>query len=153
LAFRDCNNLQLITNLNPIPLAISSNVFEGVNQSDCILEVPASAVAAYQNAEVWKEFSIVGITGIDELQIANCELRIYPNPATSVCYIVIPEEFQHEQTLTVSVYDPAGVLVQQIQAPNRDEDFNIKIDQKAQGVYLAVLSNGKKSYKGRVMFM
>ena len=52
--------LTSITNLNSEPIGIESNVFLGVAQSICTLTVPSSAVSAYENAEVWKEFNIVG---------------------------------------------------------------------------------------------
>jgi hypothetical protein len=59
-AFSNCENLTSITNLNPVPvpIAIDSYIFNGVDQSTCLLTVPTSAVAAYQQAEIWKEFII-----------------------------------------------------------------------------------------------
>jgi len=60
-AFRNCSSLTSITNLNPVPVEIIDRyIFEGVNQSECTLTVPTSAVSAYENAEVWQEFNIVG---------------------------------------------------------------------------------------------
>jgi len=59
-AFAYCTSLTSITNLNLIPVEIIFSVFSGVNQSKCTLKVPTSAVSAYQNADVWKEFNIVG---------------------------------------------------------------------------------------------
>ena len=59
-AFFDCSNLTSITNLNPVPVEITPNVFKYVNR-ECTLKVPKSAVSAYQNAKVWKKFTIVGI--------------------------------------------------------------------------------------------
>jgi hypothetical protein len=50
MTFRDCTALTLITNLNPVPLAIETNVFDGVNQNTCTLLVFSSAVSAYQSA-------------------------------------------------------------------------------------------------------
>jgi hypothetical protein len=113
------------------------------------------SVEAYKKAPVWKEFNIVGINGIEDYEQEMEEgkhLLIYPNPATGTCSIVIPKEFQNESVLTLSVYDVTGVLVQQIELNNETENFSLKIDQKAQGVYVAVLSNGKKEYKGKVVF-
>ena len=59
-AFSFCVSLTSITNLNLVPIDINSNVFEGVDQNECILIVPTSAVFTYENAEVWKEFNIIG---------------------------------------------------------------------------------------------
>jgi uncharacterized repeat protein (TIGR02543 family) len=58
-AFAGCNGLISITNMNPQPVVINSNVFEGVEQSKCELKTPASSLSAYQAAAVWKEFSPV----------------------------------------------------------------------------------------------
>ncbi|MCL2311076.1 MAG: leucine-rich repeat protein [Firmicutes bacterium] len=52
--------LTLVVNLKPIPIGISSNVFNGVNISVCELRVPADEISRYQNADVWKNFYIVG---------------------------------------------------------------------------------------------
>jgi hypothetical protein len=60
MAFYECRSLISITNLNPIPVAINFNVFEGVLQSACALKVPTNAVLLYKNANVWKEFNIIG---------------------------------------------------------------------------------------------
>jgi uncharacterized repeat protein (TIGR02543 family) len=54
--------LRYITNLNPVPATIDSDVFGGVDKSVCELKVPSSSVADYQAADVWKEFyNIIGI--------------------------------------------------------------------------------------------
>jgi hypothetical protein len=45
-----------VTNLNPTPQNIESNVFDDVDISACTLKVPAGAVNAYKAAPVWKEF-------------------------------------------------------------------------------------------------
>jgi hypothetical protein len=79
-AFSYCRNLTLVTNLNPVPIEIDSLVFQGVNKSECTLEVPKGSVSAYKEAEVWKEFNIVGIdVGIVETDNAP-SVRVYPNP-------------------------------------------------------------------------
>jgi len=149
--------LASITNLNLVPLAINRDVFGNyVDISACTLKVPISSVSAYQRAEVWKEFNIVGI----EVDIKENDpksgsgepLVIYPNPTTGTCNIVIPEEFLYESSLTLSVYDASGVLVQQIELHNENEDFSFQLEQKAKGVYVVVLSNGKKNYKGKIVF-
>ena len=59
-AFNECTSLISVTNLNLVPIEISSNVFFGVNQNACTLTVPTSAVSSYQNTGVWQEFNIVG---------------------------------------------------------------------------------------------
>jgi hypothetical protein len=64
-AFSECTNLISIINLNPNPVTINPNVFDKVNQSACTLKVPMSSVSEYKNADVWKNFNIVGIYTVD----------------------------------------------------------------------------------------
>ena len=147
------NPLTLVTNLNPVPLAIDTFVFHRIDLSACTLKVPKASVEAYKRAEVWKEFKIEGIdVGVDELPITNYELRVYPNPATGTCNITIPEEFLYESSLTLSVYDMLGTLIQQTELSPDMEGFKLNIDSKAKGTYMVVLSNGGRSYKGKVVF-
>jgi len=89
-AFAGCTALTSITNLNPVPVEINYSEFLSVDQSACTLKVPTSAVSAYQNAEVWKDFNIEGIeVGIVETDNYP-SLRIYPNPTSGelrvTCY-------------------------------------------------------------------
>jgi uncharacterized repeat protein (TIGR02543 family) len=56
-AFAYNTGLNSITNLNPVPVNINSNVFNGVNKSGCELTVPSSSVDDYKDASGWGEFS------------------------------------------------------------------------------------------------
>ncbi|MDR2084567.1 MAG: leucine-rich repeat protein [Bacteroidales bacterium] len=60
--FMLCQKLNAITNLNPVPVDISSStdIFFEVNITECTLTVPTSAVTVYQNTAVWQDFNIVG---------------------------------------------------------------------------------------------
>ena len=49
------------------PIAITEDVFEGVDVSACTLVVPTDQVEAYKEAEVWRNFNIVD-GGYDDLQ-------------------------------------------------------------------------------------
>ena len=69
-AFQNCSNLTALTMFNPAPVAINANVFSGVNKTNCTLTVPASAIAAYQSADVWKDFNITG---------GGLSLKAFPN--------------------------------------------------------------------------
>ena len=151
------SHLNSIINLNPVPITINSDIFENINLSACTLKVPMGSVEAYQRAEVWKEFNIMGINvEVSEFEDPKSDsgeqLTIYPNPNTGTCNIVIPEEFLYESFLTLSIYDAGGILVQQTEILSETEDLNIKLDQKAKGIYMAVLSNGKRSYRGKIVF-
>ena len=58
-AFNYCSGLVSVTNHATTPQTINANVFEYVNQSACTLNVPAASVAAYQEADVWKDFGTI----------------------------------------------------------------------------------------------
>lgn len=60
VAFYNCKSLKSIYNYSPVPLVIDSSVFEGVDKTQCTLYVPQGTVAAYQVADVWKDFIIIG---------------------------------------------------------------------------------------------
>jgi len=62
--FAFCSNLVSITNENPEPINIPNDVFVGMDQNACKLRVQASSVSAYNNANVWKNFVVVGICSV-----------------------------------------------------------------------------------------
>jgi len=156
-AFSSCKALTYVTCLNPVPPSLDFEVFYGVDIESCTLYVPKSSVDAYKRAPVWQDFKIVGIeVDIDEYDKETDnngeQLLIYPNPNTGTCSIIIPQEFQNERFLTLSIYDNSGKKVQEISIDNENPEYSLKIDNKAAGVYVAVLSNGKRSVKGRIVF-
>ena len=68
----DSNSLNSITNYATNPQAIHTNVFSHVDKSTCTLYVPAQCLAAYQAADVWKEFgNILPIEGTEESNYAT----------------------------------------------------------------------------------
>ena len=62
-AFKDCTGLTFVTNYATTPQSINSNVFEYVNKSTCVLNVPKESVSLYQAANVWKEFTNKTVEG------------------------------------------------------------------------------------------
>ena len=63
-AFSRCTGLTSFKNYATTPQTINADVFRTVNLSACTLYVPAESLAAYQAANVWKDFgNIVAIEG------------------------------------------------------------------------------------------
>ena len=60
-AFRGCTGLVKITSLAGIPPVCDSEVFDGVNKTNCELIVPEGSVAAYTRAEDWNKFSNIRV--------------------------------------------------------------------------------------------
>lgn len=78
-AFAYCSSLSRIE-VNASPLAITEDVFEGLDRSQCKLVVPHNLVEAYQQADVWKDFEIVDVEteGLDEVLADDPDLlRVY----------------------------------------------------------------------------
>ena len=112
-AFSGCTNLTLITNHNPVPTKIESSVFYKMDQGACTLAVPIGSVSDYQEAEVWKEFNIVGIeVGIVETDNYP-SLQVYPNPTSGEIQVTIAGQARNElQVTSIEVYDVMGRKIQ-----------------------------------------
>lgn len=93
------------------------------------------------------------ITGIGEGKFAgNNTLLIYANPNQGKCNITVPDDFLHEKKLTLSIYDNTGRLIQQKILEMSDGKIKLNLEAKAKGVYNVTLSNGMKSYNGKIVF-
>ena len=64
--FAYCSNLTKVQ-MEGGPIAITEDVFEGVDVSACTLVVPSDQVEAYKEADVWRNFNIVD-GGYDDLK-------------------------------------------------------------------------------------
>ena len=75
-AFAYCSGLTSVTNYATTPQTIDSDVFDNVNKSTCVLNVPKESVSLYKAADVWKEF-----TNIVEADVPTSAPAVYTNPA------------------------------------------------------------------------
>jgi len=103
-----------------------------------------------QDIYLAKSSDITGITDIRKLE--NNQLIIYANPTSGICNVTIPDEFQNEKQLTLLIYDNSGKLIQNIPVILNDDKVQINLQEEAKGIYNAILSNGKKSYSGKIVF-
>lgn len=79
-AFADCSGLAKITSLAEIPPVCDSEVFDGVNKTNCELIVPIMSVTAYKQSEVWNEFSnISGLSGVEDTVADGNTIRAIGN--------------------------------------------------------------------------
>ncbi|MDR2973009.1 MAG: leucine-rich repeat protein, partial [Bacteroidales bacterium] len=109
MSFSNCYALTSFTNLNPTPVGLPSDVFQGIYQKNCTLKVPKGSVAAYKNAAVWKDFNIVGIdVGIETNEIDA--VKIYPNPTDGELMI----ENGEWELKSVEIFDIYGRKLSQI---------------------------------------
>lgn len=93
------------------------------------------------------------ITGLEEPQKNEQNtLLIYANPNTGKCNITIPDEFKKEKNLRLQIYDNKGRLIQQTAVEIAEDKIKLNIEAQAKGMYTAILSNGTKSYSGKIVF-
>ena len=116
-AFAYCSGLTSITCLATTPPGCPDNNFNEVNKGDCLLYVPSKSVTAYTNADVWKEFNIVGIKPIYNKGDANGDSQIDVADFTAIANFIlgsIPENFEEDaadvnKDEIVNVADITGV--------------------------------------------
>ncbi len=58
-AFSDCVNLKKLISYAEVPPVCGTNALDDINKWDCVLQVPQSCLAAYQQADQWKEFFFI----------------------------------------------------------------------------------------------
>jgi hypothetical protein len=71
-AFAYCNSLEAITTYNPIPVDLSSSgaVFDLVNTSACVLNVPDGSISLYAAADQWKDFININVIPKENTQLS-----------------------------------------------------------------------------------
>ena len=98
--------------------------------------------------------TITGIGGVE--RHANNQLIIYANPTAGKCNMTVPDDFLNEKNLSLSIYANDGKLIQQknVQTSPLEGQGAIKLnlEAEARGVYNVTLSNGVKSYSGKIVF-
>jgi len=118
-------------------------VFEEVDKNICTLNVPTSAVPAYQKAEVWKEFNIEGIeVGIAEPD-NHPSLRIYPNPTMGELWVDCRDVINRVSTMTpttitnIEIFDVMGrsVHVETRHATSLQPQIEMNISHLPTGIY------------------
>ena len=58
-AFRYCKKLKKLISYAEVPPVCGIGVFYQVNTQECTLQVPEKSISAYQQADQWKEFSLI----------------------------------------------------------------------------------------------
>jgi hypothetical protein len=90
--------------------------------------------------------------GIESKSKKDDKLLIYANPTTGICNIEIPESFQNEKELTLFVYNTTGKLIQKVIITIINDKITFDIQAQAKGIYPVILTNGIRSYSGKIIF-
>lgn len=99
-----------------------------------------------------KHSIFTGVENNKNMIAGNNNLIIYANPNTGKCNITVPDDFLNEPSLTLSIFDNSGKLIQQKTLEMSEGKIKLNIENEAKGIYNAVLSNGVKSYTGKIIF-
>ncbi len=92
-------------------------------------------------------------TGISNLEkLKNNQLIIYANPNNGRCNVKIPDDLIHESNLALQIFDNNGRLIQQKTLQIQEGKIKINLEEEAKGVYGVMLSNGRVSYSGKIIF-
>jgi hypothetical protein len=92
------------------------------------------------------------ITGLQKSDYKEkYQLIIYANPTTGKCNITIPDEFLHEKSLNLTVYDNQGKPVLSYSLVPSGNKIQLNLSGYASGIYNAMLMNGSKAYSGRII--
>ena len=128
-AFYNCSGLTSITvhTVTPVNLSSSDSVFNYVNKSSCILNVPVNSKAAYKGVNQWKDFTNIIETTTAVSTVIDERINLYPNPASVGFYINTGEKIN-----TVSIYNLNGEMI--LSKEVIDNNF-INISDLKPGVY------------------
>jgi hypothetical protein len=95
------------------------------------------------------------ITGGEELEIhKQNNLEIFANPTNGICNINVPQDLLNgNYHLSLKLYDTVGNLLQSEEITPQTESLQLNLEHEAKGIYLVTLTDGKKIYSGRVVFL
>ncbi len=123
-AFKDCTGLTFVTNYATTPQSINSNVFDNVNKSTCVLNVPKESVSLYQAANVWKEFTHKTVEGDYTINYVDKDSQALYNHVVTLYVPVAPAitgfTFVGWQTVSTMLTD--GITLQAVY--QADEHFS-----------------------------
>jgi hypothetical protein len=94
--------------------------------------------------------AFTGITNLDKLR--NNQLIIYANPNNGRCNVKIPDDLIHENNLVLQIFDNNERLIQQKTLQIQEGKIKVNLEEEAKGVYGVILSNGRISYTGKIIF-
>ena len=138
-AFRDCNlnmpgchNLDTIYSLAFNPPMTSDSTFVDVATWHVHLIVPCGRASAYNNAEYWSDFSSIqeDCTDVEENEIADADLQIFPNPVSNTLNITSSETISE-----IEIVNVMGQVVYRTEVI--DNNAVCDVNELANGIYVA----------------
>ena len=146
-AYWGCGALTSISAYSSIPVNLSSStdVFNGINKTSCILNVPVGSKTAYQGASQWQDFTNIHetISGLPSQTIES--INLYPNPITDGFRVG-----GLNGVITVNLLDLNGKILfsKQILA----NDF-VSVNSLPKGLYIVKLTTNENTIERKVIKM
>jgi len=99
-------------------------------------------------------FARVSMTDLPSpTRLSSEELLIYANPNTGACSIRVPSDLYNAPVLYLDIYNEAGKIISSNTINLQKEDIKLDIAAHANGIYPVRLSNGNKSYFGKIILL
>jgi hypothetical protein len=149
-----CMGVRHIINLDGVSIYSKDNTsFWIMGQFVGTTTIGTNTFTGYGNTDLFiaKSDALTGITDKSMLNSKN-QLSIYANPSKGICNITIPDDFVHEKNLVMKIYSNDGKLVQQVPVEMYQEKVIVNLEAEATGIYNVTMSNGKKTYTGKIVF-
>lgn len=143
-AFNGCTSLNTVNCYITTPLLISSNVFSGVNVTNCTLNVPVGSVAAYEATSVWTDFNPINGNLLATDNFIKDKLSIYPNPTRNELFI----DAKNLNNIKLDVFDLNGKIL--INQPLNSTNI-INTGNLTNGIYLFKISSDEGSVITKVI--
>lgn len=92
-SFSKCTSLMRITNMNPTPVIITSDVFSSSIYNSCRLVIPNNSVPLYKVAEGWKHFYMhIGLSLESKVLPVEIKVLLYPTITSNFIYLKTNED-------------------------------------------------------------
>lgn len=149
-AFQNCFGLTSVTVNWSTPLAINNSVFEGINTSTVVLNVPIGKASIYDTTVVWTDFIINEALSLTPFSATiGFDLIVYPNPSNNVFNFKI--NGGNDETVSLLVFDMTGRQIEN-KVVRANDVKNISLGQNySGGVYNVIVAQGRKTKSVRLV--
>jgi hypothetical protein len=149
-AFSMCIGLISVTVNWSTPLAINNTVFQDVNTSTVVLNVPNGTASIYNATAVWTDFIINEALSVTPFSPTNgFDLIAYPNPSNNIFNFKM--NGANDEAVSLLVFDMTGRQIEN-KVVNANDFKSVTLGQNyASGVYNVVVAQGSNSKMVRMV--
>lgn len=115
-AFSDCVNLTKLISYAEVPPTCGTMALDDINKWNCVLQVPQSCLAAYQQADQWKEFFFIedvltAIGGVTADGAVPATVDVYSTNGMLIKRNADLKHLKHELPIGIYIINGKKVLV------------------------------------------